>query len=147
DDGLIRLEVVKSGHHNIVARVIKGGIVREHKGINLPGATLSLPSLTDKDIADLDFGLKHGVDIIALSFVRSEHDVNKLKGEIKKRGFDTPVIAKLEKPQAIKHLAAIIEAADGVMVARGDLGVEMPLEQVPILQKNIIPLPKSITNR
>jgi pyruvate kinase len=138
DDGLIRLEVVKSGHHDIVARVVKGGIVREHKGINLPGATLSLPSITEKDIADLDFGLKQGVDLIALSFVRSEHDVNKLKSEIKKRGFDTPVIAKLEKPQAIKHLGAIVEAADGVMVARGDLGVEMPLEQVPIIQKNII---------
>ncbi len=138
DDGMIRLEVVKSGHHEIEARVIKGGIVREHKGINLPGATLSLPSLTDKDLDDLTFGLKHGVDLIALSFVRTEHDVLRLKQEIKKRGHNTPVIAKLEKPQAIKHLAAIIEVADGVMVARGDLGVEMPLEEVPIIQKNII---------
>jgi pyruvate kinase len=138
DDGLIRLEVIKSGHHEITARVVKGGIVREHKGINLPEATLSLPSLTDKDIDDLEFGLKHGVDLIALSFVRTEHDVLKLKNEIKKRGHSTPVIAKLEKPQAIKHLSGIIEVADAVMVARGDLGVEMPLEQVPIIQKNII---------
>jgi pyruvate kinase len=138
DDGLIRLEVIKSGKHEISARVVKGGVVKEHKGINLPGATLSLPSLTDKDIADLDFGMTQGVDLIALSFVRSEDDVNRLKHEIKKRGGNTPVIAKLEKPQAIKHLSEIIEAADGVMVARGDLGVEMPLEQVPIIQKTII---------
>lgn len=138
DDGMIRLEVVRSGKHEITARVVKGGVVKEHKGINLPGATLSLPSLTDKDIADLDFGLQQRVDLIALSFVRSEDDVNRLKSEIKKRGGSIPVIAKLEKPQAIRHLAGIIEAADAVMVARGDLGVEMPLEQVPIIQKNII---------
>ncbi|MGB5138483.1 MAG: pyruvate kinase, partial [Candidatus Zixiibacteriota bacterium] len=138
DDGMIRLEVIASGHREIKARVIKGGLLKEHKGINLPQATLSLPSLTKKDIVDLAFGLEHGVDWIALSFVRSAADVNQLKKEIAKRGYDTPVIAKLEKPQAIKKLTEIVEAADAIMVARGDLGVEMPLDEVPIIQKTII---------
>ncbi len=138
DDGLIRLEVLKSGHHEIEARIIKGGLLKEHKGINLPQATLSLPSLTKKDIEDLDFGLKHRVDWVALSFVRSAEDVLRLRKEITKRGKDTPVIAKLEKPQAIKKLTEIVQAADAIMVARGDLGVEMPLDEVPIIQKNII---------
>lgn len=138
DDGLIRLEVIESGHHEIRARVIKGGLLKEHKGINLPQATLSLPSLTKKDLVDLAFGLEHGVDWIALSFVRSADDVNQLKKEIGKRGYDTPVIAKLEKPQAIKKLTEIVDAADAIMVARGDLGVEMPLDEVPIIQKTII---------
>ena len=138
DDGLIRLEVITSGHHELTARIIKGGLLKEHKGINLPGATLSLPSLTKKDLVDLTFGLEQGVDWIALSFVRSAEDVNHLKKEIAKRGHDTPVIAKLEKPQAIKKLTEIVAAADAIMVARGDLGVEMPLDEVPLIQKTII---------
>jgi pyruvate kinase len=103
---------------------------------------LSLPSLTPKDLDDLKFGIENNVDFVALSFVRSAHDVHRLKAEIKKLNAETPVIAKLEKPQAIKHLGEIMNAADGVMVARGDLGVEMPLEEVPIIQKNIITVAK-----
>lgn len=142
DDGMIRLEVAKLGKHEVTTTVVKGGVLREHRGINLPGATLSLPSLTPKDIADVKFGVEHGVDIIALSFVRTAHDVQRLKSEIAKLKGNQPVIAKLEKPQAIKHLSEIMTAADGVMVARGDLGVEMPLDEVPIIQKKIITIAK-----
>lgn len=138
DDGLIRLEVTKTSHHEITARVIKGGLLKEHKGINLPHTTLTLPSLTKKDVKDLTFGLENGVDWVALSFVRSAADVLRLKKEIARHGYDTPVIAKLEKPQAIQKLSEIIQAADAIMVARGDLGVEMPLDEVPMIQKTII---------
>ncbi len=138
DDGMIRLEVLESGHESTKAKVIKGGLLKEHKGINLPHSVLTLPSLTKKDLTDLAFGLEQGVDWIALSFVRSAEDVLRLKKEIAKRGHATPVIAKLEKPQAIKMLSEIIAAADAIMVARGDLGVEMPLDEVPMIQKTII---------
>ena len=110
----------------------------EHQGINLPGTALSVPSLTEKDRKDLEFGLRHAVDMIAISFVRTAADVRETKRLIGVREDDIPVIAKLEKPQAIEHLEEILEVADGVMVARGDLGVEMPQEQVPIIQKHII---------
>ncbi|PYT57134.1 MAG: pyruvate kinase, partial [Acidobacteria bacterium] len=110
----------------------------EHQGINLPGIALSIPALTEKDRKDLEFGLKHGVDMVALSFVRSASDVRMARQIIVGRGSDLPVIAKLEKPQALKQLEEIFEAADGVMVARGDLGVEMPAEKVPVIQKYVI---------
>ena len=110
----------------------------EHQGINLPGASVGVPSLTEKDKVDLEFGLAHEVDMIALSFVRTADDVREIKRIIGERNHSTPVIAKLEKPQAIEHLDAILEIADAVMVARGDLGVELPPEQVPIIQKEII---------
>jgi len=112
--------------------------IREHQGINLPGVALTIPAFTDKDRKDLEFGLEHGVDAVALSFVRSGSDVRSAKQLISEHGADVPVIAKLEKPQALQQLEEIFEAADGVMVARGDLGVEMPPEKVPVIQKHVI---------
>lgn len=138
DDGMLRLEVTRAGRHEIEAVVVKGGTLRERKGINLPTSNLSLPSLTPKDIADLEFGIALGIDFVALSFVRSANDIAVLRGEVRRREADIPIIAKLEKPQAIKKLGDILQAADAVMVARGDLGVETPIDQVPTLQKNII---------
>jgi pyruvate kinase len=118
--------------------VVNGGMLGEHQGINIPGAALSVPSLTEKDRRDLEFGLKHGVDYVALSFVRSAADVLLVKGLIAEAGSNLPVIAKLEKPQAIEQLDEILEAADAVMIARGDLGVELPPEKVPVIQKQVI---------
>ena len=110
----------------------------EHKGINLPGVPVRVPSLTEKDEGDLEFALKNGVDAIAVSFIRTAEDVKLVKHRIAALGSETRVIAKLEKPQAIEHLESILEAADGVMVARGDLGVEVPPEKVPAIQKHFI---------
>ncbi len=137
-DGLIELRVKQVRGSEVECEVVNGGLLAEHQGINLPGAALSIPALTGKDRADLEFGLKHGVDMVALSFVRSAGDVRTVKQIIVERGRDVPVIAKLEKPQALKQLEEIFEAADGVMVARGDLGVEMPAEKVPVIQKYVI---------
>ncbi|MGA9800030.1 MAG: pyruvate kinase [Terriglobales bacterium] len=137
-DGLIELRVTQVRGTDVECEVVNGGMLAEHQGINLPGAALSIPALTSKDRADLEFGLKHGVDMVALSFVRSAADVRSVKEIITARGQDVPVIAKLEKPQALKRLEEIFEAADGVMVARGDLGVEMPAEKVPVIQKYVI---------
>lgn len=137
-DGLIELRVKAVKGEDVECEVVNGGMLGEHQGINLPGAALSIPSLTEKDKKDLEFGLKHGVDMVALSFVRTGDDVREIKRLIGHRNEGTPVIAKLEKPQAIEHLDDILDVADGVMVARGDLGVELPLEQVPIIQKQII---------
>jgi len=137
-DGLIELRVRGIRGKNVLCDVINGGMLGEHKGINLPGVALSIPALTDKDRKDLEFGLDHGVDAVALSFVRSAADIKMVKEIIAARGSDVPVIAKLEKPQAIDHLEEILEAADGVMVARGDLGVEMAPEKVPVIQKHVI---------
>jgi pyruvate kinase len=123
---------------DIVCDVLNGGWLSEHQGINLPGVALSIPALTEKDRKDLEFGLKHGVDVVALSFVRTAEDVRTVKSIVASHESDVPVIAKLEKPQAIDHLEEILEAADGVMVARGDLGVEMAPEKVPVIQKHII---------
>jgi pyruvate kinase len=125
----------------VTARVTVGGVLSSHKGISLPDAHLDISALTEKDLADLEFGLNLGVDAIALSFVRSEQDVHSLKEKITRiapEQAQIPIIAKLERPEALDHLDAIITAADGVMVARGDLGVEMPPEKVPIAQKRII---------
>src|SRR5207245_3496868 len=137
-DGLIELRVRSLRGKDVVCDVRNGGMLGEHQGINLPGVALSIPALTAKDRKDLEFGLKHGVDMVALSFVRSASDVRMAKQIIVGRGSDLPVIAKLEKPQALKQLEEIFEAADGVMVARGDLGVEMPAEKVPVIQKYVI---------
>ncbi|HLX76019.1 MAG TPA: pyruvate kinase [Terriglobales bacterium] len=137
-DGLIELRVKAIRNEDVECEVVNGGLLAEHQGINLPGAVLSVPSLTQKDYKDLEFGLEHGVDIVAVSFVRCAEDVRRVKRLIGERKSDVPVIAKLEKPQAIEDLDNILEAADGVMVARGDLGVEMPPETVPIIQKNAI---------
>jgi pyruvate kinase len=137
-DGLIELAVKSIHGDDIECEVVNGGMLGEHQGINLPGTALSVPSLTEKDRKDLEFGLKNDVDMVAISFVRTAADVRETKRLIGVRRDDVPVIAKLEKPQAIEHLEEILEVADGVMVARGDLGVEMPPEQVPIMQKHII---------
>ncbi len=137
-DGRIELRVVGVKGKDVLCEVINGGLLVEHQGINLPGAALTIPALTDKDRKDLEFGLSNGVDMVALSFVRSAADVVLVKEIIKNHGAATPVIAKLEKPQALEQLEQIFEACDGVMVARGDLGVEMPPEKVPVIQKHVI---------
>jgi pyruvate kinase len=137
-DGLIELRVRTVRGKDVVCDVLNGGTLGEHQGINLPGTALSIPAMTEKDRKDLEFGLKHGVDAVALSFVRSAADVNMVRQIITAHGGDTPLIAKLEKPQAIDHLEEILEVADGVMVARGDLGVEMAPEKVPVIQKHVI---------
>jgi len=138
DDGAIRLKVLSTDEDEVVCRIETSGILDEHKGVNIPGSELQLPSLTDKDIEDLYFGIEQEVDMIALSFVRKAEDVLELKKRLEENGSDIPIIAKLEKPQAIDNLDEILRSADGIMVARGDLGVEMSLEQVPVLQKTII---------
>ncbi|MBV9479327.1 MAG: pyruvate kinase [Acidobacteria bacterium] len=137
-DGLIELRVSRIQGDDVECEVITGGLLGEQQGMNLPGALVSLPSLTDKDRADLQFGIKHGVDLVALSFVRSAADVHALKDLIRDLGGDAQVVAKLEKPQAIDDLDEILEAADAVMLARGDLGVELPPEKVPVIQKQVI---------
>ncbi len=138
DDGLIRLKVLSAGTNFVNCLIVEGGILSDHKGLNLPGVRISQPSLTEKDKQDLQFGISQDVDLVAISFVRSADDVQEVKKIISQFNKDILVIAKLEKPEAIADLENIIEKADGVMIARGDLGVEMPLEQVPILQKKII---------
>jgi pyruvate kinase len=137
-DGLIELRVLRIHGREVICKVINGGALGENKGINLPGVQLRVPALTPKDKEDLRFALKHDADYIAVSFVRRAEDVLQAKALIRKAGKDTPVIAKLEKPEAIENLDAILRAADGVMVARGDLGVEMRPERVPVVQKMII---------
>ncbi len=137
-DGLIELRVKSVSGEDVECEIINGGLLGQHKGINLPGTALSLPAMTAKDCSDLEFGLKNGVDAVALSFVRSANDVLEAKRLIRLHGRSALVIAKLEKPQAIDNLEEIFDVADGVMVARGDLGVEVPAEQVPIIQKHVI---------
>ena len=137
-DGLIELSVRSAHGKDILCDVVNGGLLGEHKGINLPGVALTIPALTEKDRRDLEFGLDHGVDAVAISFVRTGADVSMVKHIIATHGSNVPVIAKLEKPQAIDHLEEILEAADGVMVARGDLGVEVAPEKVPVIQKHVI---------
>ncbi len=137
-DGLVELEVVSRRDDRLVCDVLVAGAVSSHKGVNLPGTTLRVASFTDKDRADLEVGLAEGVDIVALSFVRHEDDLAPVRAMV--AGRDTPplVVAKIEKPQAVERLCQILVAVDGVMVARGDLGVEMPTEEVPLIQKRII---------
>jgi pyruvate kinase len=137
-DGLIELRVEKVREGRVICEVVNGGALGEHKGINLPGIKLRVPALTLKDRADLLFALKHGANYIAVSFVRRPEDVLLAKQLIRRAGKDTPVIAKLEKPEAIENLDAILRVSDGVMVARGDLGVEMSPERVPVVQKMVI---------
>ena len=137
-DGLIELRVHEVIGNDVVCEIINGGMLGENKGINLPGIPVRVPSLTEKDTEDLEFALKNGVDAIAVSFVRTAEDVRLVRNRVSAYGGETWIIAKLEKPQAIEHLDSILQAADGIMVARGDLGVEVPPEKVPAIQKHII---------
>jgi pyruvate kinase len=139
DDGKVTLTVIETNGKDLVKlKVVYGDAIGSKKGVNLPYTKISLPSLTPKDIKDLEFGLEAKVDWIALSFVRSAEDVRDLKRRIRQAGSDAKVISKIEKPEALKNIDEIIAESDGVMVARGDLGVEIPLEEVPIWQKQII---------
>ena len=138
DDGLLEFRVLRTDGVRLAAEVVEGGILKEHKGINLPGVALRVEALSEKDRADLRFGVEHGVDYVALSFVRSAEDIQQARRALEELGRALPIIAKIEKPEALQNLDAIVEAADGLMVARGDLGVEVPPEQVPILQKSLV---------
>jgi len=137
-DGMMELVVTRAGDTDIHTEVVRGGLLTSHKGVNLPNGTVEVPSLTDKDRQDLRFGLAKGVDYVALSFVRSAADVLRVKEAIRQGGKKTPVIAKIEKHEALDVIDEIVDAADGIMVARGDLGVEIPLENVPNIQKKLI---------
>lgn len=137
-DGGVELKVLSASRERAETRVVVGGRLSSHQGVNLPDTELPVPAVTDKDLADLDFGIQQGVDWVAMSFVRSPADLEPLRQRMAERGAGIPVIAKIEKREAIERLDEIIEAADGVMVARGDLGLELPLERVPLLQKQII---------
>ena len=138
DDGLLELKVVALEGERVRCQVVAGGLLKNNKGINLPGVNVSAPCLTEKDLVDLDFALEAGVDFIALSFVRTAEDIEEIKRIIAAKGKDTPVVAKIEKPEALRNFKKILEATDAVMVARGDLGVEIEPEKVPIYQKKII---------
>ena len=139
DDGKIELKALSNnGVDTVRAAVVYGGELSSKKGVNLPSTKITMPSLTEKDKADLEFALLHNVDWIGLSFVRSAKDIEALKSIIRYKNNPAKVIAKIEKPEAIRDLDSIIEATDGVMVARGDLGVEIPMEQVPLIQKEIL---------
>ena len=138
DDGLIRLQVTAVHEDRVECRVVNGGYLNENKGINLPGVNVSAPSLTEKDKRDVNFGIQNGVDYFALSFVRTADDLHQIKSILKRQGAEIPVIAKIEKPEGVDNLSSILEIADGIMVARGDLGVELRPEQVPTIQKQII---------
>ncbi|MBU0993262.1 MAG: pyruvate kinase [Proteobacteria bacterium] len=137
-DGLMEMVVEKTTDTEVHCNVITGGILTSNKGINLPSGTISAPSITEKDKKDLAFGLDLDIDYVALSFVRSAKDINEVKNIIRNADKDTPVIAKIEKHEALKNIDDIIRSADGIMVARGDLGVEIPLETVPNIQKMLI---------
>jgi len=138
DDGLLRMRVVGVDRERVQCRVEVGGVLKDRKGINLPGVKVSAPALTDKDLADLDFGTELGVDFLCLSFVRTPDDIELAKARLRHNGKDTPVIAKIEKPMAVDNLEAILDVTDGIMVARGDLGVELGPEKVPLIQKRCI---------
>lgn len=138
DDGLLEVRVVKVEGEVIRCVVVYGGVLKERKGMNLPGVAVSAPCVSEKDAEDLEFGITQGVDYVALSFVRKASEISGLKERIKARGADIPVIAKIEKAEAIENLDSILEESDGIMIARGDLGVELSTEEIPVLQKKLI---------
>ncbi len=142
EDGLIELKVIKVSKGLIVCKIVTGGVIQSHKGVNLPDSKITFPVITDKDVSDLQFGLKHGVNYVALSFVRDAKDLIALKKLIKKylpaRKKAPLVVTKIERPEAVKNFSKILKQSDMIMVARGDLGVEMPDWDVPIIQKDII---------
>jgi pyruvate kinase len=138
DDGALRLKVLATSDSGVMCEVETGGILKSHKGVNLPGAKLKMASVTENDVVGLDLGLELGMDWIALSFVRSADDIRTLRAILRKKDASVPIVAKIEKEEAIEDIEAVVREADAVMVARGDLGVEMPLEKIPLLQKKII---------
>ncbi|MBG6238065.1 pyruvate kinase [Mycetocola sp. CAN_C7] len=140
DDGKVKVKVLETDGVVVTTEVIVAGAVSNNKGINLPGVAVNVPALSDKDEADLRWGIRLGADFIALSFVRNADDIRRVHEIMDEEGKRLPVIAKIEKPQAVDHLEEIIDAFDGIMVARGDLGVELPLEAVPIVQKRAVEL-------
>ena len=140
DDGKVRVEVVSTDGVDVVTKVIVAGAVSNNKGINLPGVAVNVPALSEKDEDDLRWGLRIGADLIALSFVRDARDIERVHEIMREEGKFIPTIAKIEKPQAVAALEEIVDAFDGIMVARGDLGVELPLEAVPIVQKDAVAL-------
>jgi pyruvate kinase len=137
-DGELELQVISTTDTDLTARVVQAGVLGDHKGINLPGARISIPSVTEKDKDDLRYGIKHGVDLVAISFVRSAEDCQQVRQMIADFGGDAPLIAKIEKPEAVDDFEKILSASDGVMVARGDLAVETSTEMVPVIQKQVI---------
>ena len=138
DDGLLEVKITNKFDDELEAKVVVGGLLKSRKGVNLPNVDISIPALTEKDEKDLEFGLKQDVDFVALSFVRSAKEVKNLKQRIKNAGSEATVIAKIEKPEALEVIDEIIDVADGIMVARGDLGIEIATEEVPFVQKMII---------
>jgi len=144
DDGLVRLEALASDGVRVTCRVVEGGVLSDHKGINLPGGRVSAPALTAKDLDDLRFVLALGVDMVALSFVRDAAAAAAVRAVMEQAGRRVPVFAKIEKPEAVLHLREIATAFDGLLVARGDLGVEMPLEEVPLVQKRAVRLARQL---
>jgi len=144
DDGKVTVEVVEVKGNDVVTKVIEPGAVSNNKGINLPGVAVSVPALSEKDIDDLRWGLRAGADFIALSFVRSAEDIKGVHKIMDEEGIRVPVIAKIEKPQAVENLVEIVDAFDGIMVARGDLGVELPIEDVPLVQKQCVELARDM---
>jgi pyruvate kinase len=144
DDGKVTVEVIEVKGNDVVTKVIEPGAVSNNKGINLPGVAVSVPALSEKDIDDLRWGLRAGADFIALSFVRSAEDIKDVHKIMDEEGIRVPVIAKIEKPQAVENLVEIVDAFDGIMVARGDLGVELPIEDVPLVQKQCVELARDM---
>ncbi len=140
DDGKVTVQVSEVKGNDVVTKVIQPGMVSNNKGLNLPGVAVSVPAMSEKDISDLRWGLKAGADFIALSFVRNAADINDVHKIMDEEGIRIPVIAKIEKPQAVDNLQEIVDAFDGIMVARGDLGVELPIEEVPMVQKRCVTL-------
>jgi pyruvate kinase len=138
DDGRVELVVLDVHGSDVLTRVVEGGLVSDHKGLNLPGAALHVPALTEMDVEDLRWALRLRADLIALSFVRNASDIDEVHRVMSEEGVWLPVLAKIEKPQAVEHLEAIVDRFDGLMVARGDLGVELPLERVPLVQKQAV---------
>jgi len=137
-DGALRLKVKKVSGEDIICEVLVGGPLTSHKGVNLPHTKLSVPALTEKDKEDVKFAVEEGADFLALSFVRKAQDILELKSFLRELSAEIPVIAKIEKPEAVKNIDEILKVADGIMVARGDLGVELPIEKVPVIQKELI---------
>jgi len=144
DDGKVTVQVIEVKGNDVITTVIEPGAVSNNKGINLPGVAVSVPAMSEKDIEDLRWGLRAGADFIALSFVRNAADIKDVHAIMDEEGIRIPVIAKIEKPQAVENIAEIVDAFDGIMVARGDLGVELPIEDVPLVQKLCVELARDM---